>query len=220
MKALILLSGGLDSTTALALADAQGRTCSALSIFYGQKHEREVHSSMMVAQHYDIPWTQKAVEIPKGDSVLMHHDADMPHKSYSEIQGVSPTYVPFRNGLLLSMATGIALDRQYEEVWFAAHADDADSWAYPDCTPEFVGAMANAIFIGTYFKVRLVTPFTNSTKAQIVGVGLDLNAPYHLTTSCYDGDDIACGVCPTCISRLEAFAANDATDPISYAVTA
>ena len=220
MKALILLSGGLDSTTALALAFKQGRECSAISILYGQRHDNELFSAERVARDYDIPWWQRKVDIPKGDSVLMHHTSEVPHKSYAEIEGVSPTYVPFRNGMLLSLATAFALDTGHDEVWFGAHADDADGWAYPDCTPEFIGAMQNAIFVGTYHKVRLVAPFTYATKEDIVALGLKLNAPYHFTTSCYEGaSGWACGECPTCLSRLEAFAANGAVDPITYAVT-
>lgn len=220
MRAVVLLSGGLDSTTALALALSQGRECAALTMFYGQRHVVEVEAAQRIAEeHYRIPWEERAAWIPSGDSVLMQHEAEMPHKPYSEIEGVSPTYVPFRNGIFLATATAIALNGKYDEVWFGAHADDADGWAYPDCTPEFIGAIQNAIFVGTYHKVRLVAPFTYATKADIVRKGLDLDAPYSLTVSCYEGKNVACGECPTCLSRLEAFKANDATDPITYAIS-
>jgi 7-cyano-7-deazaguanine synthase len=97
------------------------------------------------------------------------------------------------------------------------HAEDARGWAYPDCTPEFIGAMQNAIYVGTYFKVRLIAPFQYMMKHEIIATGLRLGAPYHLTLSCYEGTSPACGRCPTCVSRLEAFRVNGVSDPIEYA---
>src|SRR5262245_9556666 len=138
----------------------------------------------------------------------MDHEAEMPHVTYEELQkaeGPSPTYVPYRNGSFLSLAASGALDMGADTIYAGMHGEDAHNWAYPDCTPEFIGAMQNAIYIGTYYKVRLVCPFTYMTKADIIKLGLDLLAPLHLTMSCYEGRDPACGVCPTCIARLEAF---------------
>jgi 7-cyano-7-deazaguanine synthase len=96
------------------------------------------------------------------------------------------------------------------------HAEDAANWAYPDCTPEFLGAMACAIYIGTYQKVRLVTPFVQAMKVAIVQEGLLLGVPYSLTRSCYAETVVSCGKCPTCLSRLAAFESNDEEDPIPY----
>src|SRR5690606_32391056 len=100
---------------------------------------------------------------------------------------------------------------------YGAHAEDAQNWAYPDCTPEFIGAMANAIFIGSYQRLRLWAPLMNMQKYQIVRVGADLGVPFHLTTSCYKGGDKHCGTCPTCISRKGAFIRANVPDPTVYA---
>jgi 7-cyano-7-deazaguanine synthase len=190
----------------------------AIAFEYGQRHEVELMAAQRVASHFGIPFTILGAPMQQGDSVLMNHDADMPHLTYEEIEtseGVSPTYVPFRNGTFLALAAGFALQNECSEIWMGVHAEDARGWAYPDCTPEFVGAMANAIYVGTYHKVRLCAPLQYMMKKDVVRMGLDLGAPYHLTHSCYEGIP-ACGKCPTCVSRLEAFRANGAQDPIMY----
>jgi 7-cyano-7-deazaguanine synthase len=124
--------------------------------------------------------------------------------------------VPYRNGTFLSHAASLALEIEADMIYAGMHAEDAHNWAYPDCTPEFIGAMQNAIYIGTYYKVRLVAPFTYKSKADIVELGIKLGAPLHLTWSCYEGGAVACGICPTCIGRLEAFRSLGQTDPIEY----
>lgn len=192
-----------------------------LSLMYGQKHKVELIASRDVASYYGCPWTVKALdtEIFKSDESSLTGDMEMPHLTYKEIaegEGVSPTYVPFRNGNLLSVATSMALTGGASTIYFGAHAEDARGWAYPDCTPEFIGAMANAIYIGTYHKVRLSTPLEWMMKKDIVRTGLELETPYELTHSCYEGMQPACGKCPTCVERLEGFAANNAEDPIPY----
>jgi 7-cyano-7-deazaguanine synthase len=220
-KAVVLLSGGLDSTTALSIARHSyfDDNILALIVLYGQKHELEAEAAYKVAQHYGVRSTSLIIDLPKGESVLMNHSAEMPQMTYEELstsEGVSPTYVPFRNGTMLSHAAAVALDFGASEIWAGMHSEDARGWAYPDCTPEFIGAMQNAIYVGTYHKVRLVVPFTYATKAEIVKRGLQEEAPYSLTYSCYEGKRVACGRCPTCIGRLEAFKANGVRDPIEY----
>jgi 7-cyano-7-deazaguanine synthase len=226
MRAVVLLSGGLDSTTMLAMAqverglDPEDILCLALG--YGQRHVAELLASMNVAEFYGCRWMSRDLD-PKvfaSEESSLTSALEMPHLTYKEIaegEGVSPTYVPFRNANLLSVATSIAMTVGATEVYFGAHAEDARGWAYPDCTPEFIGAMANAMFVGTYHKVRLVTPLEWLMKADIVGKGLALDAPYHLTMSCYEGLEPACGKCPTCVERLEAFRLNGEEDPIAYA---
>jgi len=152
----------------------------------------------------------------------------VPEISYSDITGMSPTYVPFRNGQLLSRIAGIAQGWVMEgdiqdpatreaTIWFGAHAEDAHNWAYPDCTPEFVGAMANAIYIGTYHRVRLITPFLFWKKSSIVLEGEVLGLPFELTWSCYKGEEKQCGVCMTCQARKGAFRDAAILDPTEYA---
>jgi 7-cyano-7-deazaguanine synthase len=217
--AIVLLSGGLDSTTALALASRNHDQILGLSFAYGQRHEEEVKAAAVIAEYFGIDHRVVEVKLGKGDSVLMNHQKVMPHMTYEEIEkseGVSPTYVPYRNGTFLSHAASVAVGANYDTIYAGVHAEDARGWAYPDCTPEFIGAMQNAIYVGTYHKVRLVAPFQYKMKHEIIEVGLKLNAPYHLTLSCYEGQSPACGRCPTCVSRLEAFKANGVRDPIAY----
>lgn len=217
--AIVLLSGGLDSTTVLAYASRHQDEILALSFRYGQRHTEEIDAAHAVAEHFGVSHKVLDINLAQGTSVLMHHEAEMPHMTYEEIEqseGVSPTYVPYRNGTFLSHAASVAVASGFGTIYAGVHAEDARGWAYPDCTPEFIGAMQNAIYVGTYHKVRLVAPFQYKMKHEIVKIGLDLGAPYHLTLSCYEGTTPACGRCPTCVSRLEAFKANGIRDPLEY----
>ncbi|HEY7420083.1 MAG TPA: 7-cyano-7-deazaguanine synthase, partial [Ktedonobacteraceae bacterium] len=147
-----------------------------------------------------------------------------------EAQGPSPTYVPFRNGTMLSLAAAYAITQGLDRIVIGAHADDARNWAYPDCTPEFMGHMGGAIEVGSYDKVRLATPFQYMTKVQIIEKGGGLVVPFELTWSCYDPvlnkqepghmpTYIHCGQCPTCVARYAAFESLGLKDPVEYAVT-
>ncbi len=225
MNALVLLSGGLDSTVALAEAYKMHQgDVGAISFIYGQKHVTEMLAADAVCDYYGI-W-HKTVELPEvfagTDSVIIEKNKkEMPQASYEELSdefGVSPTYVPYRNGNFLSMATAVALVETAGEVWAGMHAEDAHNWAYPDCTPEFLGAMANAMYVGSYHQVRLITPHMWRTKADVVQAGLDIGAPLELTWSCYEGRNQACGVCPTCVGRIQAFAKLGEQDPVSYEI--
>ena len=218
-SALVVLSGGLDSCVVLALAMRENDRVETLSFSYGQRHTAELDAADKIAQYYEVGHTVLSIPLGTGESVLMDHAAEMPQMTYEEIQaseGPSPTYVPYRNGTFLSLAASGALDMGLDYIYAGMHGEDAHNWAYPDCTPEFIGAMQNAIYIGTYYKVRLKVPFTYKTKAEIILLGATLGAPLHLTMSCYEGRAPACGRCPTCIARLEAFKANGIQDPIEY----
>ena len=225
MKALVLLSGGLDSTVALAEAYAMHKgSVGAVSFLYGQKHTTEINAAAAIVDYYGI-W-HKTIEMPEvfagsGSVIIAENKEEIPQASYEELAdefGVSPTYVPYRNANFLSMATSVALVEGADEVWAGMHAEDAHNWAYPDCTPEFLGAMAGAIYVGTYQQVRLTVPHMNRTKAEVIQKGLDLKAPLELTWSCYEGRNQACGVCATCVGRIQAFARVGEKDPISYEI--
>lgn len=214
-KAIVLLSGGIDSTTCLAMAKTEYEEVEALSIHYGQKHEKEIEQAKKISDFMGVE--HDVLEIPPiPNSLLTDSQEDVPNISYDDIEGVSPTYVPFRNGLMLSNITAIAQGKGCEGIYFGAHSEDARNWAYPDCTPEFIGAMANAIFIGTYQQNRLHTPLQWLKKHEIIQKAHELGAPLSMTWSCYKGEDLHCGICPTCRARKQAFEDAGVPDPTAY----
>lgn len=224
MKALVLLSGGLDSATCLAKSVEKwgSENNTALSVFYGQKHQRERESALAVARYYNVPlFSLDLSEIFKfSDCPLLETSAeDIPHESYSDQlkkRNGAPvlTYVPFRNGLFLSSAASFALSQNCEIIYYGAHADDAAGNAYPDCSSDFNDAMNQAIWEGSGHRVKIEAPFVNCTKAEVVRQGLELKVPYELTWSCYEGGEKPCGVCGTCRDRADAFAENHVVDPL------
>lgn len=229
----------------------------AISIYYGQRHKKEMEYAKSTCERLGIKHTILDVgSLLRGDSVMLTDDSrgkvDVPNISYADIKGVSPTYVPFRNGLMLSALTAHAqkwvneqnedeafkitrelaesptLDESAEAkekamknvqagIYFGAHAEDAHNWAYPDCTPEFIGAMANSIYIGSYMQIRLHTPIQWASKAQVVNLGESLGVDWKNTWSCYKGEEYHCGTCPTCLARQDAFLAAGTPDPTPYA---
>jgi 7-cyano-7-deazaguanine synthase len=225
-KALVLSSGGIDSTTCLAVAIERlgPDNVSSLSIFYGQKQRKELDCAHKIADYYGIRHYEldlSAVMAYADTPMLAKSQENIPQQSYAEQLAQSPggivkTYVPFRNGLFLSAAASLAMSLAKEEetgIYLGAHADDAAGRAYADCTPEFTQAMGQAISLGTYDKISLVSPFINLNKAQIVRLGLELGVPYQYTWSCYEGGDQPCGLCATCLDRQQAFAACGIADP-------
>ncbi len=228
-KAIVLLSGGVDSTTCLGIAvDRLGSdNVLAVSARYGQKHSREMKCSDNLAAYYKVRHEYLDLsDIFKYSncSLLSHSTEEVPEGTYAEQQKSSgqdmvSTFVPFRNGVLLSCVAALAQSLFPDDtigIYIGIHADDAAGNAYADCSLDFSEAMANAINIGTYNKIGLIAPLVNMNKAEVVKTGLELKVPYHLTTSCYNGRDKACGRCGTCIDRINAFRANNAIDPIEY----
>ena len=223
MKALVLTSGGLDSTTCLALAIEKygAENVLALSISYGQKHSKEIDAARAVTSYYGV--TLRTLDLAKlfegsDCSLLVGSSEDIPKESYaSQLEKTDgkpvSTYVPFRNGLFLSSAASIALSNGCDVIYYGAHSDDAAGNAYPDCSEDFNNAMNTAIYLGSGKQLRIVAPFVSKTKADVVAEGLRLKAPYHLTWSCYEGGEKPCGKCGTCIDRAAAFAANGVSDP-------
>ena len=225
MKALVLSSGGVDSTTCLAMAiDTVGAdNVSALSIWYGQKHKKELHCAKAIADYYHVPHYEldlTQVMSYSNSSLLSSSTESIDHRTYGEQiaeTGTVSTYVPFRNGLILSMAASLALSLYPNEdvaIYIGAHADDAAGNAYPDCRPDFNHHMHEAIYIGSYNKVRLYAPLNAMNKSQVVREGLRLRVPYHLTWSCYEGGATPCHTCGTCRDREQAFLDNGITDPL------
>lgn len=224
MKALVLFSGGIDSTTCLAMAvDKYGKeNVTALSVFYGQKHKKEIDAAVLIAEYYGVEYINidlMRIFSYSNCSLLQNSSEEIPEESYAEqlkkTDGTPvSTYVPFRNGLLLSTAASIALSKECSIIYYGVHSDDAAGAAYPDCTEVFNNAMNTAIYEGSGKQLYIEAPFVSCTKAEIVKKGLELGVPYELTWSCYAGNDEPCGKCGTCIDRENAFTANGIVDPL------
>ena len=223
MKALVLFSGGLDSTTCLALAIEKygADEVLALSVSYGQKHTKEIEAASAVVKRYGVKLqTLDLAEIfaDSDCSLLKGSTQEVPKESYAEQLAETngkpvSTYVPVRNGLFLSSAASIALSHGCEVIYYGAHADDAAGNAYPDCSQAFNDAINTAIYLGSGKQLRVEAPFVGKTKADVVKEGMRLHAPYELTWSCYEGGEKPCGLCGTCRDRAAAFAANGVADP-------
>lgn len=229
MKAVVLSSGGVDSTTCVAMAvnELGSANVVTLSFKYGQRHEKELESAQKIADFYGLAhYVYDLTSIfAYSDCSLLSSSKEKPeHMSYADQiardgEGKVSTYVPFRNGLMLSATAALAQSLYPEEecgIWIGAHADDAAGNAYADCSVAFNESMGRAISIGTYELVKLHAPLNRLNKAQVVAEGLKLGVPYDLTWSCYEGGEKACGKCATCIDRLAAFRANGCEDPIDY----
>lgn len=226
MKAMVLFSGGVDSTTCLAMAiERYGReNVIPLSISYGQKHEKEIEAAKAVLDYYEINGRTLDLSLLFADSncsLLKHSSVEIPEETYAEqLQETDgrpvSTYVPFRNGLFLSTAASMALSLDCEVIYYGAHSDDAAGNAYPDCSEAFHTAISQAILEGSGGQVRLEAPFVGLKKKDVVKEGLRLKVPYELTWSCYEGHDKACGKCGTCLDRKKAFELNGVNDPIAY----
>jgi len=227
-KALVLSSGGVDSTTCISIAirDVGVQNVTTVSVFYGQKHSKELECAEKIANFFGV--SHRVIDLSNthimDDSncpLLSKSTEEVPELSYAEQiakngEGMVTTYVPFRNGLMLSAVAALAMSLypdDYVDIYLGAHADDAAGEAYADCSEEFTSAMDSAISIGTYNKVHLVAPLVRLNKAGVVSLGLSLNTPYHLTWSCYKGGDKPCGKCGTCIDRAKAFEENGIKDP-------
>lgn len=223
MKKIVLLSGGIDSTTCLAIAldNADPEDVLAVNVYYGQLHKKEMEAARNVARHYGV----QIIEINLADifqlsdcPLLEWSSKQVPTGTYFEQQkssGRNPvaTYVPFRNGLMLSAAASIAVSIGATEIYYGAHADDAAGNAYPDCSVEFTERINEAIKEGTANKTCVVAPLIRLNKTQVVAEGLKRNAPYNLTWSCYNGGEKPCGKCGTCLDRERAFRENGVKDP-------
>ncbi|MBW2674508.1 MAG: 7-cyano-7-deazaguanine synthase QueC [Deltaproteobacteria bacterium] len=221
-KVVVPLSGGLDSCTCATLVTKEfgPENVIAITILYGQKHAVELKAASRIVAELGLNG-HKIIKLPSifKSSALTDRSKEVPDKSYPESlkEGPVETWVPNRNMVFLAVAVAVAVAEDAEAVFTGIHVEDANRWAYPDCTPEFIGAMAAATYVSTHHKVRLVTPLQWLTKKDIVGLAYKLKAPVHLTYSCYRGGQKACGTCATCRSRLEAFRANNLRDPIEYA---
>lgn len=227
IKAVVLVSGGVDSATCLGIAvDKYGaENVKALGITYGQKHEIEQESAEKICAYFGVKLYHIDITnvMQYSNCALLKQSTEaIPEKSYAEQMeengsGRVTTYVPYRNGTMLSVAAAFAdsvFPNQAVKLFYGAHADDAAGEAYADCSVAFIKAQAAAIKIGTYGNIELEGPLAEMNKTQVVATGLALKkpVPYELTHSCYEGVPGGCGKCGTCIDRLTAFRANGLND--------
>jgi 7-cyano-7-deazaguanine synthase len=216
-KTVILLSGGLDSTVLLYQLREAGSEVRALSVNYGQRHSKELESAREVAR---LTGTEhriadlSAVSSFLAGSALTSSDVPVPLGHYED-ESMKLTVVPNRNMILLSLATAWAVSTKSDAVAYAAH--NGDHAIYPDCRAEFADAMSRAISLCDWHPVTLRRPFVDLTKADIVRLGTELGVPFELTWSCYQGTEVHCGECGTCVERREAFLLAGVPDPTPYA---
>jgi 7-cyano-7-deazaguanine synthase len=220
-KAVILLSGGLDSTTVLAIAKSQGYDCYALSFDYGQKQRSELESSISIAKKSNVV-EHRIMKISLSDiggSALTDQSIDVP--KYSDSDEIPITYVPARNTIFLSFALAWAEVVDCQTIFIGVNALDYSG--YPDCRPEFIEAFENMANLATKQsvegdRIQIKTPLISMTKAEIIKKGLGLGVDYSETTSCYDANTLgeACGECDACVLRKIGFENANVQDPTRY----
>jgi 7-cyano-7-deazaguanine synthase len=220
--AVVLLSGGLDSSVTLAIAISQDYRVHALTIDYGQRHQRELDAARSMAKHYGVDQKTVRVDLSAfGGSALTNGLIKVPSSTPEDEIGttIPPTYVPARNTVFIAIASSWAEALDADAVFIGANAVDYSG--YPDCRPEFIDAMSKAIELGTKRgmegrPIRILAPILRLSKADIVRRGLELDVPFRLTWSCYRGRLKACGHCDSCQLRLKGFADAGAVDPLEY----
>ena len=216
-KSVVVFSGGLDSTTLIYHLRAEGHLIWALSVNYGQRHSRELEAARHIAKSLGIE--HRILDLAGlasllGNNALTDHTVAVPHGEYSS-KTIPVTTVPNRNMILLAIATGWAVAAQCDSVAFGAHAGEYTP--YPDCQPQFAAAMNAATHVCNDTPIEVLSPFVRWSKADIVRRGTELGVPFQLTWSCYEGGELPCGNCATCVDRLQAFAKCGLDDPITYA---
>ncbi len=221
MRCVVLLSGGLDSTTTLAIAINDGCEVHALSFDYGQRHARELESAKKIAEYYGVKHKIIKIDLKSiGGSALTDSRIKVPERRIEEIRENIPiTYVPARNTILLSYALAYAEVIDADYIYIGVNALDYSG--YPDCRPEYIRAFEEVARLGTKrgvegMPIKIRAPLINMTKAEIIKRGMELSVPYELTWSCYRGGEKACGRCDSCLLRLKGFMEAGYVDPLEY----
>lgn len=225
---LIAASGGLDSTVLAAYAQSQGMYVFGQPFQYGSKHNIHERSAIKALEHQnkcsvfdmirttiDLSSVYKSIASPTQKSTLLTDSKKKLPSGHYEEESMKQTVVPGRNLLFIATMAAIAESVGIEQIWIGVHA--GDHHIYPDCREEFIMAASATINVQSEGKVRLYAPFQKKTKADIVALGLQLKVPFEWTRTCYSSDDVACGVCGSCMERREAFQLNGIEDPLPYA---
>lgn len=214
-KVVVIFSGGMDSFTVLNRALKDGKEVYALTFDYGQKHVKEIACASKVCKQLGV--AHKVIDISAINQLLagssLTDDIEIPEGHY-EAESMKSTVVPNRNMILLSLAVGYAVSVKASQVYYGAHS--GDHAIYPDCRPEFVMKMNDVCQIANYEAVEIFSPYLTVSKTDILTDGLKMGLSYQDTWTCYNGREKACGKCGACQERLEAFADNNATDPLAY----
>jgi 7-cyano-7-deazaguanine synthase len=226
-KGVLLLSGGLDSTTLLALAASQGYAIHALSVGYGQRHSSELAAARKIARHYNVvQHVETSIDLRAFGGSALTSDLDVPkNRDIDDSGGIPVTYVPARNTIFLSLALAWAEVLGAHDIFIGVNALDYSG--YPDCRPEFIAAFEKMAQLATRAgveadgsepSVRIRAPLIDLSKREIIELGLKLGVDYSMTTSCYDPDpeSRACGHCDACQLRLRGFSEAGSVDPAPY----
>lgn len=212
-KALVVHSGGLDSTVLFYEMRRDFNVIGLVGVDYRQRHSKELYYAQRLAETLNLPRYEIQINLELLTSSQTSPNVPVPEGHYTA-ENMKMTVVPNRNMILLALAAAKAVDLGAEIIGFGAHS--GDHAIYPDCRPEFITVLGDAISIATENKVEIFAPFDNVTKAQIVARGVELEVPFEMTWTCYKGNKLACGRCGTCVERLEAFDLANATDPLQY----
>lgn len=220
-KAIVLLSGGLDSLTTLAIAQNEGYECFALHVIYGQRHSSETIAARNIAKNYNLT-EYREINVDMSwlkSSALTNHDISIPEQ---RSEGIPVTYVPARNTIMMSFAAAWAESLEASHLFLGVNAVDYSG--YPDCRPEFIEAFKKMVNLGTKAAIEGVpfdihTPLIGLTKEEIISKGIDLGVDYSLSVSCYQADQngYACGKCDSCYLRSQGFEKAGIQDPTPYA---
>lgn len=215
MKSLVILSGGLDSTTLLYELVYKGQNVEAITFNYNQRHQKEILKAALTCKKLGV--FQKIVNVDClneiAPSALTRNNIPVPEGNYAD-GNMKITVVPNRNMVLLSLALSYAITINAKYIYYGAHA--GDHTIYPDCRAVFVEAMNNAAMLCDFKERQIKAPYLLLNKADIVKKGLQLHVDYSLTWTCYKGEELACGKCGSCVERLEAFELNNTKDVIKY----
>lgn len=216
MRTIIVFSGGLDSTTLMYHVRSMGADVKALTVNYNQRHSKEIEYAKKLCNSLDIE--HRIIDLSGlqgvlGGNALTSRQANVPEGEYQE-ETIRVTTVPNRNMILLSVAIAWASDARYDSVAFGAHAGVHTN--YPDCEERFSQAMDAAARVCDWEPISVLSPFVNWNKGDIVKRGIELGVPFERTWSCYNGRELHCGKCSTCMDRLEAFRQAGIPDPVKY----